>query len=96
MRKKSFLRAIAIVVCLAFITLSVPAISTAKDSPDKAYFQKIMKQIRVIVSLLPFIHIDNSNAPAPEKISKNIDTDTSSKVKKVTGTVNSIKKPDQD
>ena len=95
MRKKSFLRAVAIVVCLAFITLSVPAISTAKDSPDKTYFQKVMKQIRVIVSLLPFVHIDNSTAPAPEKVSKNV-TDTGSKVKKVTGTVNSIKKPDQD
>lgn len=94
MRKKSFLRAVAIVVCLAFITLSIPAISAAKDSPDKTYFQKIMKQIRVIVSLLPFIQINDNPAPAPEKINKNIDT--SSKVKKVTGTVNSIKKPDQD
>ena len=94
MRKKSFLRAVAIVVCLAFITLSVPAISAAKDSPDKTYFQKIMKQIRVIVSLLPFIHIDENPAPAPEKVSKNIDT--GSKVKKVTGTVNSIKRPEDD
>jgi len=96
MRKKSFLRAVAIVVCLAFITLSVPMISSAKDSPDKTYFKKIMKQIRVIVSLLPFIHIDDNPAPTPEKATKNITTDNSSKVKKVTGTLNSIKKPDQD
>ena len=95
MRKKSFLRAVAIVVCLAFITLSVPAISSAKDSPDKTYFKRIVKNIKIIASLLPFIHIDDSPAPAPDKVSKNC-TDTNTKIKKITGTLNSIKKTPED
>ena len=95
MRKKSFLRAVAIVVCLAFITLSVPAISSAKDSPDKTYFKRIVKNIKIIASLLPFIHIDNSHAPAPDKVSKNC-TDTNAKIKKITGTVNSTERPNGD
>jgi len=97
MRKKSFLRAVAIVVCLAFFTLSVPMISSAKDSPslDKTYFKRIMKNIKIIASLLPFIHIDDSPAPSPDKISKNC-TDTNAKIKKITGTLNSIKKTPED
>ena len=95
MRKKNFLRAVAIVVCLAFITLSIPTISAAKDSPDKTYFKRIVKQIKIIASLLPFVHIYDNPAPAPDKVSKN-NTDTNAKIKKITGTINSIKKPDQD
>ena len=95
MRKKSFLRAVAIVVCLAFFTLSVPMISSAKDNQNKNYFERIFKNIKIIASLLPFIHIDDSPAPAPDKVSKNC-TDTNAKIKKITGTLSSQKIPDQD
>ena len=95
MRKKSFLRAVAIVVCLAFFTLSVPMISSAKDNQNKNYFERIVKNIKIIASLLPFIHIDDSPAPSPDKISKNC-TDTNAKIKKITGTLNSIKKTPED
>ena len=97
MRKKSFLRAVAIVVCIAFFSLSVPAISAAKDSPDKTYFKRIMKNIKIIASLLPFVNVDINDHLVPPKsnISKKY-SDSNGKIKKVTGTINSIKKPDQD
>ena len=96
MRNKSFLRAVAIVVCLAFFTLSVPMISSAKDL-DKNYIDKIANKIKAIVSLifLGKIHIDETTVPAKTKMSKKY-PGSNAKIKKITGTVNSIKKTPED
>ena len=96
MRKKSFLRAVAIMVCLAFFTLSVPMISPAKDL-DKNYIDKIANKIKTIISLffLKKTPTYETIVPAKTNMSKKY-SDSNGKIKKITGTVNSIKKTPED
>jgi hypothetical protein len=99
MRKK-ILRIVAIVTCLAIVSLSVPQVANAKGNSEKFSFRVfIMKNLKFFGSLLPFLGIDADDAPAPSKnkVSKmSSDTDVSQKIKKITGTVSSLKDPDDD
>ena len=98
MRKKRILRAIAIVTCLAVLSLSVPTVAVAKERPDKITFKSIfLKQLRILDSLFPFLNIDvdDDYTPKQSKISKTSDGSTD-KVKKITGTLNSVKRPEDD
>ena len=100
MRKKTILRAIAIVTCLAVLSLSVPSVASARGDTDRFSFRAFfLKQIRAIGSFLPFLHIDADNDEGPEltqtKVNKT-NTDVSGNRKKVTGTVSSVKRPDGD
>ena len=97
MRKKTILRAIAIVTCLAVLSLSVPSVASARGDNDGRFSFRVffLKHIRAIGSLLPFLHIDADN-DEPEltqtKVSKT-NTDIPGKLKKVTGTLSSVKPP---
>jgi hypothetical protein len=96
MRKKTILRAIAIVTCLAVLSLSVPSVASARDNDSRFSFRTfLLNQIRAIGSLLPFLHIDADN-DEPEltqtKVSKT-NTDVPGNRKKVTGTLSSVKPP---
>jgi hypothetical protein len=97
MRKK-ILRIVAIVTCLAIVSLSVPQAATAKGDSDKLSFRVfVMKHLKYFGSLL--LGIDAYRAPAPNKtkVSKmNSNSDLSQTVKKITGTVSSTKDPDED
>lgn len=98
MRKK-ILRIVAIVTCLAIVSLSVPQAATAKDTGKFSFRIFVMKHLKYFGSLLPFLGIDADNAPAPNKnkVSKmNSNSDLSQKVKKITGTVSSLKQADDD
>ncbi len=100
MRKKTILRAIAIVTCLAILSLSVPTAASARDLDDRNPFRTfLLKQIRAISSFLPFLHINPDNGEAAE-LTQNKVSDTSSdlpeKLRKVTGTVSSVKRPTED
>jgi len=99
MRKK-ILRIVAIVTCLAIVSLSVPQVATAKGNSDKFSFRVfVMKHLKYFGSLLPFLGIDADDAPAPNKnkVSKmDSSADLSQKVKKITGTLSSLKDPDDD
>ena len=97
MRKKTILRAIAIVTCLAILSLSVPTAASARDLDDRYPFRSfLLKQIRAIGSFLPFLHINPDNGEAAEmtqsKDSETI-TDLPEKLRKVTGTLSSVKPP---
>jgi len=96
MRKKTFLRVVAIVACLAILSLSAPAVSAAKDGPDKVYFRTLLqKHLKLLASL--FLHVnfdvDNNENPAPkqDKISKT-STDSDQPIK-ITGTLSSVRPP---
>ncbi len=99
MRKK-ILRIVAIVTCFAIISLSIPSVANAKDDAGKFSFRVfVMKHLKYFRSLLPFMGIDADDAPAPnkQKISKmDSNSDPAQKVKKITGTLSSIKEPDDD
>jgi hypothetical protein len=100
MRKKTILRAIAIVTCLAILSLSVPSVASARDHQDRFSFRTfLLKQIRAIGSLFPFLHIDADNDEGSEltqnKVNKK-NTNIPDKLKKITGTVSSVKRPTDD
>lgn len=100
MRKKTILRAIAIVTCLAILSLSVPTSASARDLDDRNPFRSfLLRQIRAIGSFLPFLHINPDNGEAPEMTqTKDSETrvDIPDKLRKVTGTVDSVKRADDD
>lgn len=97
MRKKTILRAIAILTCLAIVSLTMPTVAAAKDKPTKNYFHDFfLKHLKILGSLFPFFNVDVDDNPLPKqkKISK---TDhNNSPLKKITGTVNSLKRPETD
>ena len=98
MRKKTILRAIAIVACLAILTLSVPTVTAANERPDKNTFKSFfLKQLRILGSLFPFLNIDvdDDYTPKKSKISKTSD-DTTGNIKQITGTLNSVQRPVDD
>ncbi len=99
MRKKT-LRIVAIVTCLAIVSLSVPQVANAKDGTGKFSFRIfVIKHFKYFSPILSFLHINADNAPAPNKnkVSKmDSNTDLSQKVNKITGTVHSLKDPDDD
>ena len=96
MRKKT-LRIVAIVTCLAVLSLSVPQAATAKDKPGQFSFRVfVMKHLKFFRSLLPGMDAYDAPAPNNNKISKTNPTDHTQKVKKITGTVSSTKDPDDD
>jgi len=98
MRKKT-LRIVAIVTCLAIVVMTVPTTASARDTGKFSFRVFVMKHLKYFGSLLPFLGIDADDAPAPakNKVSKmSSNSDLSQKVKKVTGTLSSIKEPDDD
>ena len=98
MRKKKVLRAIAIVACLSILSLSVPTIAVATERPDKMHFKSIfLKHLKILGSLFPFLNIDvdDDYTPKQSKISKT-SSDTPKNLKKITGTLNSVKRPEDD
>ena len=98
MRKKTILRAIAIVTCLAILSLSIPTVTAANERPDKITFKSFfLKQLRILGSLFPFLNIDvdDDYIPKQSKISKTSDG-TTGNIKQITGTLNSVKRPEDD
>ena len=98
MRKKTILRAIAIVACLSILSLSVPTVTAANERPDKITFKSLfLKHLRILGSLFPFLNIDvdDDYTPKQSKISKTSDG-TTENIKQITGTLNSVKRPIDD
>jgi len=98
MRKKTILRAIAIVACLSILSLSVPTVTVANERPDKITFKSLfLKQLRILGSLFPFLNIDvdDDYTPKQSMISKTSDGSTEN-IKKITGTLNSVQRPVDD
>ncbi len=101
MRKKTILRAIAIVTCLSILSLSVPTIANARDIDDKFPFRAFLfKQIRALIDFFPFLQIDNTKDTETPELNQSTVTKTNEelpeKLKKITGTVSSVKRPDDD
>ncbi len=98
MRKK-ILRMVAIITCLAIVVMTVPTTASARDTGKFSFRVFVMKHLKYFGSLLPFLGIDADDAPAPtkNKVSKtNSNADPAQKVKKITGTLSSIKPADDD
>ena len=97
---KKILRIVAIVTCLAIISLSVPSVANAKDDAGKFSFRVfVMKHLKYFGSFLPFLGIDADDAPAPNKHKiRKMDSNSEfpQKVRNITGTVSSLKQADAD
>jgi len=97
---KKILRIVAMVTCLAIISLSVPSVANAKDDAGRFSFRIfVMKHLKYFGSFLPFLGIDADDAPAPNKHKiRKMDSNSElpQKVKKITGTVSSLKQADAD
>jgi len=85
MHKKFFFKAVAIMVCLVFLTLCVPGlISAEKKSPKPNSRLLFEKPLRLISSIFPvFSYIFDTGSQ--DNYSKNAPTSTSSEKVKITG-----------
>lgn len=98
MRKKTFLRIMALVTCVAILSLSVPS-TFAVDKAQKGFDLKLLlkKPAQIIYAIFPFLaptaDIDQNTTPDNKPIKNNSISSTKAKI---TGTLNSVKKPDQD
>lgn len=99
MRKKTFLRAIALVTCISILTLTVPTVSAAdRDAKNFDFKIFVKKQMERLTSLLPFLaplFNTEKDTTAPDNTINTANTDSSQKIK-ITGTLSSIKYPTDD
>jgi hypothetical protein len=96
MYKKFFFKAVAIMVCLVFLTLCVPGlISAEKKSPKPNSKLLFEKPLRLISSIFPvFSYIFDTGSQ--DNFSKNAPSSTSSGKVKITGGLASPKVSDGD
>ena len=90
MRKKSFLKAVAIFACLSILMLSVPG-AIAAERPGKQDGNFFRNAIHRIIHLLPFLNLEAN----VEKGDTTSDEDSGQKIK-ITGTLTSPKKANKD
>jgi len=98
MRKKTFLRAVALLACVAILSLSVPN-TFAGVKAQKGFDLKLLlkKPAQIIYAIFPFLApsaFANQNTAPDNKPVKN--NSISSTKAKITGTLNSVKQPDED
>lgn len=99
MRKKTFLRAVALVACFSILTLTVPTVSAAdRDAKNFEFKIFVKKQMERLTSLLPFLNkfFDTEKNPTTPDNTVNVKNTNSTTKIKVTGTLSSIKRPDGD
>jgi hypothetical protein len=84
MRKKNFLKAVAIFACLSILMLSVPgAIAAERPQKDFNFFKNIMTKLAYF---LPFLNLD-ANVEKGDTSSDTISNDDSNQKIKITGTL---------
>jgi len=89
MRKKTFIKAVAIIACLCILSLSVPNVIAAEKNVKKFHFKVLVKKSAIMFfSLFPFLSpiFDTGKNSTPSHKLSNSD----GKVK-VTGTLSLIK-----
>lgn len=98
MRKKIFIKAVALVACLAILSLSVPgAVSTERNAKKFDFNLLIKKPAIMFYSMLTFltpIYDTGKNSTSSDQ-TLNDNSDSGQKIK-ITGTLSSIKKANQD
>lgn len=56
MRKKTFIKAVAIIACLCILSLSVPNVIAAEKNVKKFHFKQLLKRPAIMFStLFPFL-----------------------------------------
>ena len=92
MRKKTFLKAVALFACLSILMLSVPG-AIASDRIDKRSFRvTFMEKAAMFLSFLPFLNL-NVNDERGDTSSDTVSNDDSNQKIKITGTLSSVRKP---
>ena len=98
MRKKIFIKAVALVACFCILSLSVPGAISTERSEKKPYFKLlIMKPAAMFYSMLTFltpISDTGKNSTSSDKASNN-DSDSGQKIK-ITGGLVVAKVSNQD
>ena len=95
MRKKTFLRAVALVACVAILSLSVPN-TFAVDRAQKGFDLKLLlkKPAQLIYAIFPFLapsaDAGQNTVPDNKPVKNNSISSTKAKI---TGTLNSVKPP---
>ena len=86
MRKKTFLKAVAIFACLSILMLSVPgAIAAERPQRDSNFFKNVMTKIAY---LLPFLNLDANVEKGDTSSDITSDNDSNQKIK-ITGVISS-------
>ncbi len=93
MRKKTFLKAVAIFVCLSILMLSVPGAIASEKTVKKTYTRNLfVRTIAMFSSFLPFLNLNTKGDTSSETVSND---DSSQKIK-ITGTLTLVKGPKDD
>ena len=93
MRKKTFLKAVALFACLSILMLSVPgAIASERTGKKFDLNRLIMKTGTMLSSFLPFLNL-NVNDEKGDTSSDTVSNDDSSQKIKITGTLSLVKGP---
>ncbi len=90
MRKKTFLKTVAIFACLSILMLSVPGAIASERTHKKIYARDIfVRTMAMFSSFLPFLNL-NTKGDTP---SDTISNDDSNQKIKITGTLSSVRRP---
>jgi len=95
MRKKTFLRAVALLACVAILSLSVPN-TFAVDKAQKGFDLKLLlkKPAQIIYAIFPFLALSMDAGQNTSPDNKPVKNNSISSTKaKITGTLNSVKPP---
>ena len=95
MRKKTFLRAVALIACITIFSLSVPS-TFAVDRAQKGFNLKhmIKKHVEIVYVIFPFlaqrVDTDQNTTPSNKTVEKNSITDSKARI---TGTLSLVRGP---
>ena len=86
MRKKIFLKILALVICFSILSLHVPGVIAAEKNVKKFHFRLLIKRPAIMLSsLFPFLRsVSDTGNSTPSNQAFKCDTDSGGKVK-VTG-----------
>lgn len=94
MRKKTFVRAIALVACISILSLSVPAVSAVERDGNRFELKIfVKKQMEKLTSLLPFLSKIFNTEKDTITPDDNTIQEVSSEQVKTTGGLSIIKPP---
>ncbi len=90
MRKKTFLKTVAIFACLSILMLSVPGAIASERTHKKIYVRNLfVRTMAMFSSFLPFLNLKTRGDTSADTISND---DSDQKIK-ITGTLSSVRRP---
>jgi len=94
MRKKSFIKAVSLFVCLSIFMLSVPGVMDARKVENKFSFHRLFSR-SMFSSIFPFLNLRTIEERGDRSSYKTSDDDSNPKIK-IAGSITSPKRADKD